>query len=172
MFECLSRWCDIPKRSSTEGVFGVCGGRCDSAKGDCKADWRCTFCSVGQRTVEGHWKRRFMEGLGSSLSGVVLTELICCEMQDRHMNCVLVYAADWVSEDKESELGEMGLHFEGNVMKQDLKRHILPQGLSAPLPATSSPLRSSVWTSFSPSASNDASSVGKKKKEEMHHRSL
>lgn len=25
MFECLSRWCDIPKRNAAEGVFGVAG---------------------------------------------------------------------------------------------------------------------------------------------------
>lgn len=30
MFECLLRWCDIPKRNPAEGVFGVGGGCCDS----------------------------------------------------------------------------------------------------------------------------------------------
>lgn len=109
MFECLSRWCDIPKRNPAEGVFGVGGGRCDSATEDCGADWRCTFCWVGERTEEGRrrGRRRFTgRGFVSSLWGVVLNwiNLLWNARAPHKLMFLYLLQIEWVRKGKASRV--------------------------------------------------------------------
>lgn len=158
------------------GVFGVGGGRRDSATEDCGADCRCTFCWVGERTEEGRrrGRRRFTgREFVSSPWGVVLNwiNLLWNARAPRELMFLYSLQIEWVRKGKASRVrrGVFWKAMSWNEIWKGAMSHrvwalhsLLPRH---PYVALSEPVSPPAHPTTLPASEG-------KKKEETHHRSL